>query len=114
MTASGSSARAGRSENVVAHKIVERKIVAGKMIDGRSGFTLQAGWGQVSVLKGGGHICLLHLNACSGVNPLWRPPWATIDPFEYTPAKHARRYGPPPDGRLLSGIAGHSKNRKIS
>ena len=23
-------------------------------------------------------------------------------------AKHARTYGPPPDGRLLSGIAGHS------
>ena len=23
-------------------------------------------------------------------------------------AKHARKYGPPPDGRLLAGIAGHS------
>ena len=77
-------------------------------MEGRSGFILRADWGHVSVLEGGGHICDLHLNACSGVNPLWRPPWATIDPFEYTPAKHARRYGPPPDGRLLSGIAGHS------
>jgi len=76
-------------------------------MDGRGGFRLRADWGYVSVLEGGGHICELHLNACSQVNPLWRPHWSTIDPFNYT-AKHARRYGPPPDGRLLSGIAGHS------
>jgi len=78
------------------------------VMDGRPGFRLQADWGYVSVLEGGGHICELNLNACSGVNPLWRPQWATIDPFEYTSAKYARNYGPPPDGRLLSGIAGHS------
>jgi hypothetical protein len=77
-------------------------------MDGRPGFRLQADWGHVSVLEGGGHICELNLNACSGVNPLWRPPWVTIDPFEYATAKHARKYGPPPDGRLLSGIAGHT------
>ena len=77
-------------------------------MDGRGGFRLRADWGYVSVLEGGGHICELNLNACSGVNPLWRPPWATIDPFKYTAAKHARKYGSAPDGRLLSGIAGHS------
>jgi hypothetical protein len=78
------------------------------VMDDRSGFRLRADWGYVSVLEGGGHICDLNLNACSGVNPLWRPPWATIDPFKYTRAKHARTYGEPPDGRLLAGIAGHS------
>jgi hypothetical protein len=78
------------------------------VMDGRSGFRLRADWGYVSVLEGGGHICDLNLNACTGVNPLWRPPWATIDPFKYTGAKHARTYGEPPDGRLLAGIAGHS------
>jgi hypothetical protein len=78
------------------------------LMDGRPGFRLRADWGYVSVLEGGGHISGLHLNACSRVNPLWRPQWATIDPFNYTTAKHARRYGFPPDGRLLSGIAGHS------
>lgn len=87
-----------------AHGVVRDQNV----MDGRPGFRLRADWGYVSVLAGGGHICELNLNACSGVNPLWRPPWATIDPFEYTTAKHARKYGPPPDGRLLSGIAGHS------
>jgi hypothetical protein len=94
MTTSGSHARA------VLH--------SKNMMDGRRGFRLRADWGYVSVLEGGGHICELNLNACAGVNPLWRPPWATIDPFEYTTAKHVRKYGPPPDGRLLSGIAGHS------
>ena len=93
MTTSGSQARA------VSHNK--------NVMDGRPGFRLRADWGYVSVLEGGGHICELNLNACAGVNPLWRPPWETIDPFKYT-AKHARRYGPPPDGRLLAGIAGHS------
>ncbi len=78
------------------------------VMDGRSGFRLRADWGYVSVLEGGGHICELNLNACDGVNPLWRPPWETIDPTQYARAKHARMYGEPPDGRLLAGIAGHS------
>lgn len=94
MTTAGSQAQgAWRKQNVM---------------DGRSGFRLRADWGYVSVLEGGGHICDLNLNACTGVNPLWRPSWATIDPFKYTRAKHARTYGEPPDGRLLAGIAGHS------
>jgi hypothetical protein len=94
MTRSGSHAQAA-----LRHKNV---------MDDRSGFRLRADWGSVSVLEGGGHICELNLNACSGVNPLWRPQWATIDPSEYTTTKHARQYGLPPDGRLLAGIAGHS------
>lgn len=78
------------------------------VMDGRSGFRLRADWGYVSVLAGGGHICELHLNACTGVNPLWRPPWVTIDPAHYAVGRHARTYGGSPDGRLLAGIAGHS------
>lgn len=94
MTTSATRARA-----VSRHKNV---------MDGRPGFRLRADWGYVSVLEGGGHICELNLNACSGVNPLWRPQWPTIDPSDYSAAKHAGKYGPPPDGKLLSGIAGHS------
>lgn len=94
MTKSGSPAQAvSRDKNV---------------IDGRGGFRLRSGWGHVSVLEGGGHICELNLNTRGGVNPLWRPPWKTIDPFKFDAAKHSRKYGPPPDGRLLCGIAGHS------
>ena len=60
------------------------------------------------MLKGGGHISELCLNRIPGVNPLWKPPWTTIDPDRYSLSKHRRLYGPPPDGRLLAGIAGHS------
>lgn len=78
------------------------------LMDGRSGWRVAGEWGHVGVLAGGGHICELSLKSVSGVNPLWRPQWKTIDPERYSPGKHARRYGPPPDGRLLAGIAGHS------
>jgi hypothetical protein len=93
MTSDSDGELAGRNRNVM---------------DGRAGFRLRADWGHVCALEGGGHICELNLNACSGVNPLWRPPWTTIDPFNYVAAKHSRKYGPAPDGRLLAGIAGHS------
>lgn len=77
------------------------------LLDGRSGFRLHAGWGHVGVLEGGGHISELILNCVPGINPLWKPPWPTIDPDRYS-LKQRRAYGPPPDGRLLAGIAGHS------
>jgi len=77
------------------------------LLDGRVGYQMKSCWGHLSVLEGGGHICELNLNDCDGVNPLWRPPWKTIDPYNYA-EKHFRIYGPPPDGRLLAGIAGHS------
>jgi hypothetical protein len=77
------------------------------VLDGRTGFRIEADWGHVAVLEGGGHICELNLKKCDGVNPLWKPQWKTIDPFRYT-RKHVRAYGPPPDGKLLAGIAGHS------
>lgn len=60
------------------------------------------------MLEGGGHICELRLNSIPAVNPLWKPPWTTIDPGRYSLGKHRRIYGPPPDGKLLAGIAGHS------
>ncbi len=77
------------------------------LLDGRSGYRLSAPWGYVSLLEGG-HICELNLKGCDGVNPLWRPPWKTIDPQRYDAAKHSRTYGPLLDGRLLAGIAGHN------
>jgi hypothetical protein len=78
------------------------------VFDGRPGFRIEGLWGHVSVLEGGGHICELASKKHPGINPLWKPHWKTIDPNRYVPAKHARVYGRPPDGRLLAGIAGHS------
>jgi hypothetical protein len=78
------------------------------VLDNRPGVRINANWGRVSVLSGGGHICELSLKNVPGVNPLWRPQWGTIDPENYEPGKHRPIYGPPPDGKLLASIAGHS------
>jgi len=78
------------------------------ILHGRPGFRLQSEWGYVSVLQGGGHICELVSHKHGGVNPLWTPKWKTIDPVLYQEKKHRRIYGPPPEGKLLAGIAGHS------
>ncbi len=78
------------------------------ILDGRPGFRIESAWGHVSVLEGGGHIYELVSRKHGAVNPLWKPTWRTIDPSTYTRGKHTRVYGPPPEGRLLAGIAGHS------
>ncbi len=88
-----------RASSVIRHSDI---------LDGRPGFRLQAEWGYVSVLDGGGHICELVSYKHGALNPLWKPTWKTIDPSTYTRRKHTRVYGPPPEGRLLAGIAGHS------
>jgi len=77
-----------------------------RILDGRPGFLIHGKWGYVSVLEGGGHICELILHSAGAVNPMWRPTWKTIDPEGYTPRKHLYTYGPPPEGKLLAGIAG--------
>ena len=78
------------------------------ILDGRPGFRLHSRWGYISVLEGGGHICELVRHTSGAVNPLWKPTWKTIDPSAYKRRKHVRVYGPPPEGKLLAGIAGHS------
>jgi len=88
-----------------AHSPVRR---VRNLLHGRAGYRIETDWGRVAVLEGGGHICEANLKACGELNPLWIPPWKTIDPQDYSPLRHAGLYGPPPDGRLLAGIAGHS------
>src|SRR5277367_2055954 len=61
---------------------------------------------RVTVLKEGGHLAeVLHKN--SGVNPLWIPPWRSIEPSTYDPVRHPE-YGSDAESRLLSGIMGHN------
>jgi hypothetical protein len=62
-------------------------------------------------LVGGGHLAEFRLREPSGelgVNPLWIPPWKTIEPYRYQEKTHAGRYGAPVTGRTISGIAGHN------
>src|SRR5437762_12181143 len=61
---------------------------------------------RVTVLEEGGHIAEI-LDKRSGVNPLWTPPWPSIEPSTYTRARHPE-YGTGSDAILLAGIMGHN------
>src|SRR5213593_1881905 len=61
---------------------------------------------RVTVLNEGGHIAEI-LDKHSGVNPLWIPPWPSIEPSTYDPGKHPQ-FGGGSDARLLAGIMGHN------
>jgi hypothetical protein len=61
---------------------------------------------RVTVLTEGGHIAeILHKKA--GINPLWIPPWSSIEPSQYDARLHPQ-YGLNVESKLLSGIMGHS------
>jgi hypothetical protein len=61
---------------------------------------------RVTVLEEGGHIAEI-LDKRSGVNPLWTPPWPSIEPSTYVADRHAE-YGSGSDAKLLAGIMGHN------
>ena len=61
---------------------------------------------RVTVLHEGGHIAEI-LDKESGVNPLWTPPWESIEPSTYDPRKHPE-YGADAESKLLGGIMGHN------
>src|SRR5215831_18229529 len=61
---------------------------------------------RVTVTVEGGHIAEI-LHKPTAVNPLWTPPWPTIEPSTYDPAKHPE-YGLNAESQLLSGIMGHN------
>lgn len=60
----------------------------------------------VTVTREGGHIARI-LHHDTGVNPLWSPPWPTIEPSSYDPALHSQ-YGSGAEAQLLAGILGHN------
>jgi hypothetical protein len=61
---------------------------------------------RVIVTVEGGHIASIE-HKPSGVNPLWSPPWPTIEPSTYTRQRHPE-YGSDAESKLLSGILGHN------
>src|SRR5438093_12904375 len=61
---------------------------------------------RVTVLEEGGHIAEI-LDKRSGVNPLWTPPWKSIEPSTYLRARHTE-YGSGSEAALLAGIMGHN------
>ena len=61
---------------------------------------------RVTVLVEGGHVAEI-LDKGTGVNPLWLPPWPSIEPSTYSAAGHPE-YGNDSESKLLSGIMGHN------
>ena len=61
---------------------------------------------RVTLLEGGGHIAEV-LHRASGVNPLWTPPWPSIEPADYR-APTDTPYGGGVESQLLAGIMGHN------
>jgi len=61
---------------------------------------------RVTVLGEGGHIAEI-TDLASGMNPLWTPPWPSIEPSQYDPALHPE-YGQNAESKLLAGIMGHN------
>jgi hypothetical protein len=61
---------------------------------------------RVTVLEEGGHIAEI-CDKRTGVNPLWTPPWPSIEPSYYDSLKHSE-YGGGVDAPLLAGIMGHN------
>ena len=61
---------------------------------------------RVTVTVEGGHIAEIFQKA-SGVNPLWTPPWPSIEPSAYSLESHPE-YGSTAESYILSGLMGHS------
>ena len=74
---------------------------------GRRAATIENERVRVTVLAEGGHIAEI-FDKDAGVNPLWTPPWPTIEPSRYDPLVHDDVYGRGADARLLAGIMGHN------
>lgn len=60
----------------------------------------------MTITAEGAHLAEV-LHKQTGVNPLWTPPWPTMEPSAYDPARHPE-YGGHGEAQLLSGILGHN------
>jgi len=73
---------------------------------GRAAASIENDHVRVTVLREGGHIAEI-LHKASGVNPLWTPPWPSIEPSMYRADLHPE-YGSGHESKLLGGIMGHN------
>jgi hypothetical protein len=74
---------------------------------GRRAATIENEAVRLTVLVEGGHIAEV-FDKQTGINPLWTPPWPSLEPSAYDPAVHGGAYGGGSDARLLAGIMGHN------
>lgn len=76
------------------------------MFHGRRAASIENDRLRVTVLAEGGHIAEVFHKQC-GVNPLWAPPWPSIEPSTFR-AEPGGPYGDGVEAKLLSGIMGHN------
>lgn len=73
---------------------------------GRRAVTIENAELRVTVTREGGHIAEI-CDKGAGVNPLWSPPWPSIEPSTYDRTRHPE-YGDNAESKLLAGILGHN------
>jgi hypothetical protein len=61
---------------------------------------------MVTVTVEGGHIAEI-IEKTSGMNPLWTPPWPSMEPSAWSAEQHPE-YGNDSESKLLAGILGHN------
>lgn len=76
------------------------------MYRGRRAVQIESDLIRVTMLIEGGHIAEI-LHKPSGVNPLWTPPWPSIEPSTFR-EEHHPVYGDNAESKLLAGIMGHN------
>jgi hypothetical protein len=72
----------------------------------RRAYSIENEYLEVTVTVEGGHIAAIRDKA-TGINPLWSPPWPTIEPSAYDRVLHPE-YGDDAESKLLAGILGHN------
>ncbi len=80
--------------------------MSGAIYQGRRAVSIENQYLRVTVLRGGGHIAEVYEKSAD-VNPLWTPPWTSIEPAEFDRTKPAG-YGDGDDRKLLAVIMGHN------
>src|SRR3954467_7280533 len=73
---------------------------------GRRAVTVENDHLRASVLVGGGHIAEI-FEKSAAVNPLWVPPWRSIEPAGFARSTPGE-YGDGGDNTLLASIMGHN------
>jgi hypothetical protein len=73
---------------------------------GRRAYALNNGTLEIIVTVEGGHLAAV-TDLGAKINPLWSPPWPTIEPSSYDSARHPE-YGGNSESKLLAGILGHN------
>ena len=72
---------------------------------GRRAVRLENDRVRVTLTVEGGHVAEI-LHKATGVNPLWTPPWPSIEPSAYK--SDYAQYGEGAEAKLLAGIMGHN------